>query len=231
MDTARRTDQQENNISTKGIGYLYRILCFGDSNTWGYISGSGNRYSEKIRWTGLLAAELGTQFQVIEEGLNGRTTAFCDYIQPWVNGAAYLPPCVLSNLPLDLVVIMLGTNDTKRRYRLSAQEIAHAMENLLQSLSDIVRRQNSSAKILLVSPVPMEAGALSDPELDQESVDKSRQLAAFYREISLKESIYFLEAGAHNITLGEDGCHLSENGHRKFSEVISVEIKKILCIP
>jgi lysophospholipase L1-like esterase len=208
---------------------LQRILCFGDSNTWGYISGSGNRYSENVRWTGLLAAQLGSRFQVIEEGLNGRTTAFCDYIQPWVNGAQYLPPCVLSNLPLDLVIVMLGTNDTKRRYGLFAQEISTAMENLLHVLNDLLKRQNSSAKILLVSPVPMESGALSDPHLDQESIEKSKQLTAWYREAAIKESVNFLDAAEYNISLGEDGCHFSEEGHRRFSEVLLAEIKKILC--
>ncbi|NCC69714.1 MAG: GDSL family lipase, partial [Clostridia bacterium] len=138
--------------------------------------------------------------------------------------------CVLSNLPLDLVVIMLGTNDTKRRYRLSAQEIAHAMGNLIQCISDILRRQNSEAKILLVSPVPMGNGALSDPELNQKSIEKSKNLAAFYREIALKESVYFMDAGEHDITLGEDGCHLSEDGHRRFSEVMFAEVEKILII-
>lgn len=207
---------------------MYRILCFGDSNTWGYISGSGVRYSEEIRWTGLLTAQLGPEFRVIEEGLNGRTTAFCDYIQPWTNGADYLPPCVLSNLPLDLVIVMLGTNDTKRRYSLFAQEIATSMENLIHCLNDLIKRQNSGAKVLLVSPVPMHDGALTDPHLDQESIEKSKELAAFYREAAQRESVYFLDAGEYGITLGEDGCHLSEDGHRKFSEVMLKEIRKIL---
>jgi lysophospholipase L1-like esterase len=125
---------------------------------------------------------------------------------------------------------MLGTNDVKRRYSLFAQEIATSMENLIHCLKDILLRQNSNAKILLVSPVPLHDGALTDPHLDQESINKSKQLAAFYKEAALKESVFFLDAGEFDVALGEDGCHLSEAGHRKFSEVMFEEIQRILNI-
>jgi hypothetical protein len=86
-----------NNKRDERDWYFVSYLVFWRFQHLGLHSGSGNRYSETIRWTGLLAARLGPEFRVIEEGLNGRTTAFCDYIQPWTNGADYLPPCALSN--------------------------------------------------------------------------------------------------------------------------------------
>ena len=92
---------------------MKNILCFGDSNTYGYIPIERKRYAYEERWPGLLAAALGGEYHIIEEGLNGRTTAFTDYLEPDRNALEYIGPCILSHAPLDLVIIMLGTNDTK----------------------------------------------------------------------------------------------------------------------
>jgi len=85
------------------------IVCFGDSNTWGFDPASGERFPADVRWPGVLRAQLGGGYQVIEEGLNGRTTTVDDPLQPHRNGLTYLPPCLESHKPLDLVTIMLGT--------------------------------------------------------------------------------------------------------------------------
>lgn len=95
------------------IGMGKRILCIGDSNTWGYIPGSGERYEKNVRWTGKLAQTLGENYEVIEEGMNGRTTAFTDKIEPGTAALDYLYPCLISQFPLDYIIVMLGTNDTK----------------------------------------------------------------------------------------------------------------------
>ena len=97
---------------------MRRILCFGDSNTWGYDPATGERFDEQTRWTGVLQAALGGDYTVIEEGLNGRTTVWDDPIEGHKNGHEYLVPCLETHRPLDLVVLMLGTNDLKRRFSL-----------------------------------------------------------------------------------------------------------------
>ena len=110
---------------------LVTILCFGDSNTWGYIPGSeGERYGRDIRWPGIMAAELGDEFSVIEEGLNGRTTVLDNPLTPYRNGRDYLIPCLESHQPLDLVVIFLGTNDLADRYSLPPLDIARGAASL-----------------------------------------------------------------------------------------------------
>ena len=99
---------------------MTRILCYGDSNTWGYDPASGERFAADIRWTGVLRKVLASdRFEVIEEGLNGRTTVWDDPIEGQKNGRQYLIPCLESHRPLDLVVILLGTNDLKKRFSLS----------------------------------------------------------------------------------------------------------------
>ena len=102
------------------------VLCYGDSNTWGFDPATRTRFPPHVRWTGVLGQRLGDGYQVIEEGLNGRTTRWDDPIEPDRNGLAYLRPCVESHQPLDLIVIMLGTNDLKRRFDLSASDIAQS---------------------------------------------------------------------------------------------------------
>ncbi|MBQ9959278.1 MAG: acylhydrolase, partial [Oscillospiraceae bacterium] len=97
-----------------------RILCYGDSNTWGYIGGVGERFGRDVRWTGRLQTLLGSDYTVIEEGLNSRTTVWDDPVEMHKNGYTYLMPCLQTHRPLDLVIIMLGTNDLERRFHVPA---------------------------------------------------------------------------------------------------------------
>ena len=99
---------------------MKEILCFGDSNTHGYMPGLGTRYPIDQRWSGLLGKLLGDGYHVVEEGMDGRTTAFEDDLQPWRSALGYIGPCVKTHAPLDLIIIMLGTNDSKTRYGVSA---------------------------------------------------------------------------------------------------------------
>ena len=104
-----------------------RILCFGDSNTHG-TNPVGPRYGEDERWPMLLQAMLGEDYRVLEEGFGGRTIAFDDPVEGGYKSAMdYLPPCLMSHDPLDLVIVMLGTNDTKQRFAMSAPAIAQAL--------------------------------------------------------------------------------------------------------
>lgn len=110
-----------------------RILCFGDSNTYGYIpGGNGRRYGPDVRWTGLLSAWLKPECLIIEEGLPGRTTVFEDPILPGRKGSDYFYPCLWSHAPLDMLLLMLGTNDCKMRFGASAKNIASGMEALVR---------------------------------------------------------------------------------------------------
>ncbi len=110
---------------------MKKILCYGDSNTWGHIPVTGGRYGDDVRWTGVLQAALGEGYRVIEEGLNGRTTVHDDPIEGvYKNGKHYLIPCLESHRPLDLVIMMLGTNDLKMRFSLPPSDIARGVEAL-----------------------------------------------------------------------------------------------------
>ena len=103
------------------------ILCYGDSNTYGYNPANGLRYPKSVRWTGRLQELLGNNYMIIEEGCNGRTTIFDDPIDGWKNGLNYLKPCLNSHKPVDIVILMLGSNDLKQTFHASAEEIAKTM--------------------------------------------------------------------------------------------------------
>jgi lysophospholipase L1-like esterase len=101
------------------------VICFGDSNTWGADPAGGPRYSMEQRWGSILRKELGSGYYIIEEGLCGRTTVWDDPIEGYKSGKQYIIPCIDSHSPVDLVIILLGTNDLKKRFSLSSRLPLH----------------------------------------------------------------------------------------------------------
>ena len=122
--------------SKRSIGgkLMKTILCYGDSNTYGLKSDLVSRYPRNVRWTGILQEKLGSEYYVIEEGLGGRTTVWDDPVEDYKNGKKYLLPCLDSHKPLDLVIIMLGTNDLKSRFSVTPFDIGASMENLVKTI-------------------------------------------------------------------------------------------------
>ena len=112
------------------------VVCFGDSNTHGYCAKTGGRFDENQRWTCLLQKKLGDQWLILEEGLSGRTTTFDDPIHEALSGLDYIYPCLMSHEPVDLLIIMLGTNDTKERFGASAECIALGLKRLISKAPD-----------------------------------------------------------------------------------------------
>src|SRR5271155_362381 len=156
------------------------IVAFGDSNTWGYDPATGTRFPPDVRWTGVMRRKLGGGHAVIEEGLNGRTTVFADPIEPDRRGADYLPPCLRSHAPLDLVIIALGCNDMKARFNVSAAEIAFGAERLVMMAgAEPVGPKGAPPRVLLVAPPPI-AKLTSFADMFRGGEPKSRAIAAAY---------------------------------------------------
>ena len=106
---------------------MKHILCYGDSNTFGTDPVRGGRHPYEVRWTGALQRLLGGNYRVIEEGCGGRTTVFEDQLSYGRNGLKTLVPCIASHNPLDLIIIMLGTNDLKKRFQATPWDLGKAM--------------------------------------------------------------------------------------------------------
>ena len=133
------------------------ILCYGDSNTYGYNPVNGLRYPKDVRWTGVLQKLLGEQYAVIEEGCNGRTTVFEDIAEPWKAGLGYLKPCLNTHKPIDFVIMMLGSNDLKRMFHATAKEIADGAEQLVSIIKEFTKekRKKNFLKHLVVKIKPL----------------------------------------------------------------------------
>ena len=160
---------------------MKEILCFGDSNTYGLVPGTCKRYSYDIRWTGILADRLGKDYHIVEEGLCGRTTIFDDKDRPARNGSELLPTLLESHMPLDLVIIMLGTNDCKSFYNASAKDIGKGIIKLIEQ----IRHFDDNIDILIISPIHLGTDVWQDeydPEFSKESVNVSKQLKSVYKD-------------------------------------------------
>lgn len=181
-----------------------RILCYGDSNTYGYDPRSylGGRYPETVRWTSLLGRD---GYEVINEGENGRCIPRADdEITAVVQS--------LRRSEAEMLIVMLGSNDLLRRPVLGAEGCVKRMESFLTALSNYV---SSSLKILLAAPPPMKPGTwINDPK----TLDESIRLADCYAELAERLGIRFEDTGAWNVPLAFDGVHFSEEGNRAFAE-------------
>lgn len=209
-----------------------RVLCYGDSNTWGYISGSNHeRYGNKERWTRVLAELLGNDFEVIEEGLNSRTLTSNDTRvgKEGKNGYEYLIPCLDTHDPIDLVVLMLGTNELKTAYNKTAEEIGNILEEYF--VKTILNRKsqfrNSYPKLLIVTPpiVNEEVEYCKAGNKYVGATQKSMDLNNIYKNIAKKYNCYFLSND--DLMTGPDGVHLTKESHEKLARKIEIEIKKI----
>ena len=207
---------------------MKQILCYGDSNTWGYQGSVLNRFSPDVRWTGRLAKMTEGKWKVIEEGLCGRTIAMEDDIQPYRNGLRLIEPCLMSHHPLDCILIMLGTNDTKCRYHLSPGEIGLSMEQMLKKVQSFLRWYKSESKVLLISPASLRETEFDDCELDRTSIEKSGMLSEIFSEIALHYHVEFMDADQCVSSFQNDGCHFSEDGHRQFAEAVLKKLTEIL---
>ena len=210
---------------------MKNILCYGDSNTWGFIPGSaGSRFDENTRWPGLLRQKLGAGYAVIEEGLNGRTTAFDDPICPGRNGLTTLWPTILSHSPLDLVIIMLGTNDYKDYLGSSNYAMQEAMARYCERIPFICRCEGQPIpKILLISPPEVDPGALElDEEFNEESIARSKDISRRIKAVAERFGAGFMDAAPLVKASSADGLHLPAEEHAKFADAVTARVLEIL---
>src|SRR3984893_19555423 len=220
-----------------------RILVFGDSNSWGFVPCNANesttRYDAFTRWAIVMAARLGSGFELVEEALSGRTTDLDDaqidlpsaHLRGAVfNGAKILPALLASHLPLDLVIIMLATNDLKTRFKRNANEIAIAALGLARLIAECeggVATSYSTPKVLLLAPPPV-GTKFHDPAEWAGSHQKSLALGSALRDAAAVANLPFLDAGKVIGTDGIDGIHFSAEAQKKLGEAVAKKVLPIL---
>ena len=207
------------------------ILCYGDSNTYGYIPLSGKRYPEEIRWTGVLAGLLGDDYRIIEEGCNGRTTVFADPFEPWKKGLDYLRPCLNTHKPVQLLIIMLGSNDLKKYFNATPLEIAEGARTIVRDAIDFTgKKQGFVPKIILVAPPIIGRDIENSPfceSFDGSAVERSMELAPLYEKTAESEGILFADSSRVAKSSKEDSLHLTPEGHRGIAGLLYEMIKEI----
>ena len=206
---------------------MKNILCFGDSNTYGYIPGGRGRYDQNKRWTGILEKKLGDKYRIIEEGLCGRTTVFNDELRSNRRGIDSIGMIVESHNPIDVLIIMLGTNDCKTRYSASASIIAKGMEEVINIA---LEKAKNKPEVLVISPIILgkDIGDEEfDPEFNSNSEKTSQGLDKEFEKMAVKNGYYYLNAADYAVASEIDREHLDEEGHRKLADAIYIKLKSI----
>ena len=209
------------------------ILCFGDSNTHGFNSKTGGRFDVNERWTKLLQKNLGDDYYIIEEGLSGRTTSFEDPVFEGLCGLNVIYPCMMSHEPLDLVIIMLGTNDTKDRFNANSFIIGKGLERLAQKTIDTHAAWRGAPNVLLIAPPPIHpdyAKTAVAGEMGDKCVERSRGLAKEFKDVADRLHCHFLDAGSiPGIEMYPyDWMHLSLESHKLLADELTKVMKEIL---
>jgi lysophospholipase L1-like esterase len=205
------------------------ILCYGDSNTWGYNGETESRYPLEKRWVTVMARELGDGYHVIAEGLNGRTTIWPDPVEgEYKSGKTYLIPCLESHHPIDLIVLMLGTNDLKHRFGLSAWDIARSIETLLELIGGTAfGPADMPPEVLVVCPAPTCVKGTVFEEMFDGADEKSLKLAQYYREVAEVYGAAFLDAGQVVRSSQVDGIHLDASELPKLGRAIADAVAEV----
>ena len=204
------------------------ILCFGDSNTWGYNPQTGERFEPEVRWPGVLQAELDSNYSIIEEGLNARTTVFTDPVEGAVidrNGKDHLGILLESHRPIDLVIVMLGLNDLKYRFAASAFDIALGAGELVQMIQrSRSGPENHSPEVLLIAPPPVKKLGMLD-ELFSGASEKSEKFRSLYACVSQRLGCHFFNAGEIVEYDLADGIHLGVAAHAAFGRFLGTWLR------
>ena len=204
------------------------ILCFGDSNTYGLIPGTKERYKENIRWTGILQQKLKEQdCRIVEEGLCGRTTVFEDPFRQGRRGTALLPTLLETHHPVDLVVLMLGTNDCKTIFGASAEVIGRGIQCLLDQIQTFAPQ----ADVLLISPIYLGEKVWQegyDQDFSPLSVKVSKELETVYERIAAERQIGYLRASDYVQCSEADQEHLNAQGHQIFAQAVYEKTERML---
>lgn len=205
------------------------ILCFGDSITWGYNPKNGTRYPPEDRWPRVFEAAAQGRARVIEEALNGRTTATDEPNRPCRNGLAMFPALLEAHAPLDVVIIMLGTNDSAPCYGLTAGRIAFNCVALIRAVNaSLSGPGGSTPKMVLIAPPPLGSLNAEMSLLYSGGQATSRGLAAAYDSIAKRFGISFIDAGKIIKVSAVDGVHLDREDQRKLGQAVADVVTPLL---
>lgn len=207
-----------------------RLLCIGDSNTWGYNPLNGLRFEK--RWTKVLA-ELMPENEIVEEGLNGRTLLSIDPVIKERCGITGLKMLLMSHKPIDCVVVMLGTNELKKFFPASAEYIASGVSEFLKViLEPALWERFHIPKVLIVSPILVRDELIERGDVfgdfDENSVIQSKRMAEAILAVCSEFKVDFMNAADYAEASLRDNIHMDEENHGKLAEAMNVKLREML---
>lgn len=204
------------------------MLCFGDSNTWGYVP-DGRRLPETRRWYGVMASLLRGWAEVIGDGVNGRTTNLGDPFRTRINGAALLPRALERHAPIDLLALMLGTNDLQAQYDRGAEAVAAGLEDLvLIAHGGGARRAGDAPRILLLVPPAIHRPCAGLEDVFVGAAAKSRRLPGAIADLGGRHGCEVLDISGAVSGHAGDGIHLDARDHRILGRLVAARAWGIL---
>lgn len=209
-----------------------RILIYGDSNTHGFRVSDGLRYDRDHRWTGVCQNLTSDFAEILEEGLNGRTTCCDEPGMEFRNGLAYIQPCIRTHLPLDLICVMVGTNDLKSVFGRSPREIASGAAEILIKARQVTesKYEKSRCQYLLISPVEVGEELITGPfgwEFEGWlTIEKSKAFAKEFALQAEKNHFLFFDAARYAAAGKADGLHLDETNHGRLGRAFAAWLRE-----
>lgn len=210
---------------------MKNILCYGDSNTFGTDPVHGGRHPRDVRWPGALESLLGQEYHIVEEGCGGRTTVFDDAVSYGRNGQSMLVPCIASHNPLDLIIVMLGTNDLKHRFQATPWDLGRAMAQVLETIQTFPFAPTYPVpQILVVSPVLVKEGIENSIYgcFTEEAAQLSHAFAPEYKRVCEEKGCHFFDAALAAEASEEDRLHMDAENHKKLARALAGEVRRIL---
>lgn len=205
------------------------ILCFGDSNSWGYVPGTAARYPKSVRWPGRLQELLGSKFDVIAEGLSGRAAVYADPISGHASAQPYFTQCLNSHAPIDLVVIMLGTNDMKAKFNLSAFDIAEGVGALVKAVKvNAINTQSKAPQILVVAPPPITELVDHREGSFAGALEKSPLIHDEFSRMCAENDVPMVATKDLISSSPTDGLHLEPEAHAALAEAVAERIRAMV---
>ncbi len=204
-----------------------RVLCFGDSNVWGRSGKSIERYPVNVRWTGILQEKLGNAYEIIEEGLRSRLTDFDDDDPqfPGRNGLAYLRPCLESHNPLDIIILWIGTNNFKTRFKQDAPMVAQSIGHIVDVVKTVAHtQQRTTPRVILISPPVVREKHLPNNQFSGAG-EKSKHLGKYVEEMAKRLGCDFIDMAQHVQAGDADGVHLEPDQHPIVADIMYRKIK------
>lgn len=205
---------------------MKKILCYGDSNTYGFVPAIGTRYNKNERWSGILSTLLSPDFEILEEGLNNRMGFFKSPESIKHSGGEYLPIYLQNHKDIDICILALGTNDSQFFYNLDEKIAYKGLQKLINSLKEI----NPNTEIIIIPPLKIQKNILNgifSMQFDLTSVERIKKVFPIFEQVAKENNCKYFDFNELVSPSTADGLHYSKEAHRIIAQHLAGFIKSL----